>query len=223
MSSVGRNADHAPFPGSGNDTEPTELDIAVTLRDHPHAPAMAKVDVADRDALRIGNRKSGIKTPGRAEDHDVTDAGFQIVPKYPNQPAALLSGYDRMLREPIVVHMKSRFSLHGIELQQTGKRICRTLVVEKAQASVRQVTNVLFGKLHIQPSGTRCPDNAFGMERTDIIDRKVADRYIAASFQVKRRDKAGEEKLRAPSIAKSRMPFRSKAIRFRLSSLLLMN
>lgn len=100
-----------------------------------------------------------------------------------------------MLREPIVVHMKSRFSLHGIELQQTGKRICRTLVVEKAQASVRQVTNVLFGKLHIQPSGTRCPDNAFGMERTDIIDRKVADRYIAASFQVKRRDKAGDSSL----------------------------
>lgn len=37
------------------------------------------------------------------------------------------------------------------------------------------------------------------MERSGIIDRKVADRHIAASFQVKRRDKAGEEKLRAGS------------------------
>ena len=95
--------------------------------------------------------------------------------------------------------MKSRFSLHGIEFQQTGKRICRTFVVEKAQASVRQVTNVLSGKLHIQPSGTRRPNDTFGVERSGIIDRKVADRHIAASFQVKRRDKAGEEKLRAGS------------------------
>ena len=199
MSSVGRNADHAPFPGSRNDTEPMKFDIAATLRDYPHAPAMVKVYVADRDALRIGNRKSGIKASGRAEDHDVADAGFQIVPKYPNQSAGLLPGYDRMLREPIIVHMKSRFSLHGIEFQQTGKRICRTFVVEKAQASVRQVTNVLSGKLHIQPSGTRRPNDTFGVERSGIIDRKVADRHIAASFQVKRRDKAGEEKLRAGS------------------------
>ena len=186
MRGVGRDADHAFFAGSRNNFHPFNSDVAAALCDDPHPSAVMELHVEDCNTLRIGNGDPGIEPSGGPEDHRIPDRGLQITAENPNPSVRTPFSRNGMGREPVVIDVESRFASLGIELQQTGIGVDTTFVIEETQASVRQIASVFVRELQIEPSVSGRPYGTFGVERAGKVDRKIADRDVAATFEVER-------------------------------------
>ena len=200
MRGVGRNADHASLAGRGDDHQLAKLDVAAALRDHTHAAAVVEVDVADGNAPAVGERETGVVTRSRAEYHHVADRGGQVFAQNADVAVGAFFGRDRPVRQPVVRGTERRFAPHGVELQQVGEGVHRTLGIAETQAAVDDVAEVIFGELDFQPTVALRHNGALGIERTGEVDRQVAHRNVLTVFEAERRDEAREEQFGAVAV-----------------------
>ena len=197
---IGRNAYHAPLAGRRNNHQPAEFDVAAALGNHAHAAAMVEVDVANHDAPAVGQRETGVVARRRAEHHHVAHRGFQVFAQDADIAVLALLGRNRPVRKPVIRGAEGGFPPHGVEFQQVGEGIDRSLRVAEAEAAVDDVAQVVLREADFQPAVARRLDNSLGVERTGEIDCQVANRNILALFEAERRNEAREEQLGAAAV-----------------------
>ena len=111
-----------------------------------------------------------------------------------------LLGRNRPVRKPVVRGAEGGFAPHGVEFQQVGEGIERSLRVAETEAAVDDVAQVVLREADFQPAVARCLDNPLGVERTGEIDGQVANRNVLAVFEAERRNEACEEQLGAGAV-----------------------
>ena len=161
---------------------------------------MVEVDVADGNAPAVGERETGVVTRSRAEYHHVADRGGQVFAQNADVAVGAFFGRDRPVRQPVVRGTERRFAPHGVELQQVGEGVHRTLGIAETQAAVDDVAEVIFGELDFQPTVALRHNGALGIERTGEVDRQVAHRNVLTVFEAERRDEAREEQFGAVAV-----------------------